>query len=163
VLEKICFWRDRLTIIYHSIGAAILIPMMLLITADVVMRYIFSRPLLGSQDAVQTMTGMSIVFGLAYTAVVKGHTKVDAVTSHLPEKSKLILQGITDILSFGLLSLITWQSVVYAKEAFESSYVTSALFIPFYPFILVTTIGLLLFCFVTLTDFIVTVKGAVGK
>ncbi len=45
-----------------NIGMVVLLMLMLLITADVLLRYLFNRPILGTFDIVELMLGIVIFF-----------------------------------------------------------------------------------------------------
>ena len=60
--------------------------MMFLTAADVLGRYIFSRPIYGAQDVTELMLVVIVFFGIPYLQFVKGHIKVELLFSRLSTK-----------------------------------------------------------------------------
>jgi len=87
VLENSARFLERfanpLSRITDIIGRGILALMVLLITADVVMRYFFNSPIKGSYELVQFMLSMIVFLGLAFMQTKKGHVSVSLLTSKL--------------------------------------------------------------------------------
>src|SRR3989304_4130225 len=73
------------------IAVIILAAMMFLMTADVILRYIFGSPLPGAYELLQFMMSIVIPFGIAYCAHEKGHITVDVLFVFLPAKGQRIL------------------------------------------------------------------------
>ncbi len=138
----------------HRIGGFILAAMMFLTAADVFLRYVFNRPISGDLELNENMLVMVVFFSIAYTAVQKGHVRVELLVAKLPMKAQAIIYAISAILALSLSILITWQSVVLALEKAEEGLTTAVLFVPVYPFIFMTAFGAGLLSLVLLTDLI---------
>ena len=71
---------------------------------------------------------------------------------------------VAGIFSLGMISLITWQTILYAKRVIEEEYVfSSVLLFPLYPFIVLLAISFMLFWLVIAVDFLDSLLKAVGK
>jgi len=137
--------------------------MMFLTATDVILRYIFNRPITGAYELIEYMMAILIPFGLAYCALQGGHVSVDLVVSRFPKKTQSIIGSITTLLCLGLFLLITWQNVIYIKEHFESNLTSAVLLIPVYPFVTAVAIGSAALCLVLVIDFLNYISEAVGK
>ncbi len=124
-------------------GMLLIIPMMLLTTADVIGRVLWAWPIKGTVDLSSYMLAIFILLGVAYTHQVKGHVRVDILTSRLPERTHLILDAITTLFSLFIISLLAWQGWVVG---IEERTVSDMLRIPQLPFrLLVSVAGFFLF------------------
>jgi len=149
--------------ITSSVAAAILVAMMFLAAMDVLLRYIFNRPISGGMEMTEYMMVILVSLGLAYCGFVKGHVSVEVLTSRFSPKVQAILNSITYFLSFSFFSLITWQSIKYIRLMFESNLVSAALHIPTFPFIAMLSLGSLVFSLVLLVDFLDYLSKVVNK
>ena len=72
----------------------------------------------------------------------------------LPKRVQKILTVITDFLSLGFCSLLTWRALVYLRIEYASDTRLGVLLIPTPPFIAVVTLGWLLLAAVLLKNFV---------
>jgi TRAP-type C4-dicarboxylate transport system permease small subunit len=149
--------------IINYAAAGVLALMMFLAAADVLLRYIFNRPISGTWELTSYMMAVVVGFGLSYCASVKGLISVEVLTSHFSTKVQAILNCITYFLSFCFFSLVTWQSILYIKLMFKSGLVSASLLIPTFPFIAALALGCLVFTLVLLTDFLEYLSQVVTK
>jgi TRAP-type C4-dicarboxylate transport system permease small subunit len=136
------------------VAAGVLALMMFLTAADVLLRYIFNRPISGTWELTSYMMAVLVGFGLSYCASVKGLISVEVLTSRFSPRVQAVLNCITYFFSFCFFSLVTWQSILYIKLMFESNLVSAVLLIPTFPFIAALALGSLVFTMVLLTDFL---------
>ena len=136
---------------------------MFLTFVDVVLRYVFNRPIVGSYELISYMMAILVAFGLAYCAVKKGHVTVDLLITHLPLPAKGIFESIIYFLSLVFFSLVTWQSALYVKETFNLKLISAVLRIPAYPFVAIVVLGSAVFCLVLLVDFLNSLSKMVKK
>jgi TRAP-type C4-dicarboxylate transport system permease small subunit len=134
---------QRCTLYMSYIGMILLIPMMLLTSAEVVGRAVWSRPIPGSMELSSYMLAIFILLGIAYTHQVRGHVRVTMLVSRLPDKWAIVLDVITTLLSLFIIAVMTWQGWVVG---IEERTVSDMLRVPQFPFrLLVSLGGLLLF------------------
>jgi TRAP-type C4-dicarboxylate transport system permease small subunit len=136
------------------VAAGVLALMMFLTAADVLLRYIFNRPISGTWELTSYMMAVLVSFGLSYCALVKGLISVEVLTSRFSQRVQAVLNCITYFFSFCFFSLVTWQSILYIKLMFKSGLVSASLLIPTFPFIAALALGCLIFTLVLLTDFL---------
>jgi TRAP-type C4-dicarboxylate transport system permease small subunit len=128
-------------------GAAIII-MMLLSTADVLLRLggplyselgwrflSFLQPIPGTYELVSFLGTVAAAFAMAYTSVKGGHVSVSLVTRLLPKRVRIIIQIITNTLALVFFGLLTWRSILYAQELKFYGEVSMTLQLPYYPFV----------------------------
>jgi len=125
------------------IGMVMLIPMLLLITGDVISRALWNRTIPGTIEISSYLLSVFVLLGIAYTHQLKGHIRVTVFTDHLPKKVELIMNIITTIISLFISFILIWQGWVLG---IESKTVSDMLRIPQLPFkLLVSLAGFLLF------------------
>jgi TRAP-type C4-dicarboxylate transport system permease small subunit len=149
--------------VLHSLGVGVLALMMFLTAADVILRYVFNRPIVGAFDLTEYMMAILISFGLAYCAMMKGHVTVDLVVSRLPQRAQAIMDCVTGLLSLGLFSLISWQCFVNVKLLYASGVTSTVLLIPVFPFVGVVGIGSAMLTLILLIDFLESLSRVVKK
>src|SRR3990172_7397770 len=88
-----------ITRLVNVISLVMLAGMMLVTVVDVILRYFFESGVEGNIELVSLALLMVIFSGLAYTASLKGHVRVDLVVSHLRPRTRAVLESITGIMA----------------------------------------------------------------
>ena len=159
-LEKTIFPFSRFL---HGIGQFILVLMVLVTVVDVFLRYVFSKPIVGSYELTEFMMAILVFGSVGYTMAVKGHVCVDLVTNRLPERFQSILECLTSLLAFLLFGLDTWRNVLHAGLAWKRNDVSGELYIPVSPFILFVALGIAVLSLILLVQFFQSLAKAVKK
>ena len=149
--------------ILKHLGIWILTSMMLLTAVDVCLRYVFNSPITGSFELVEFMMALIVPFSIVFCASERAHIQVDIVLEHFNKKVRSFFAFIGNILSFFLFVLITWQTVIYIAEEYESRLTSAVLYIPVYPFIGVMAVAFLILCFLLLADLLTYLTHTVFK
>jgi TRAP-type C4-dicarboxylate transport system permease small subunit len=146
-----------------ALGMVMLGAMMFLTAADVILRYLFNRPISGAYELIEYMMAIVVPFGIAYCAYQGGHVAVDLFLVRLPKRLQATIGTITSLLTLSLFILITWQNFLYIKEQYDSQLTSAVLLIPVYPFIAVVAVGTAVFCLILVRDVIDSFMKAVTK
>jgi len=154
---------EPITRFFFYVGLAFLAGMMLLTTADVIGRYFFNSPILGSFEITEYLMVILMATSLAYCGIVKGHVEIELVTDRLPKKVQIILGCITSFLGVVLFAFITWQSFLYIGDMAASKVATTVLNIPAWPFVIILAIGVTIFCLVLILRFLEYLCEALGQ
>ena len=153
-LEKVI---HTLTYRCNWIAAGAVVAMMLLTTADVVLR-LFRHPIPGTYELVGLLGAVVIAFSLAYTSVEKGHIAVEFLVQKFSRKVQTAIMAVNDLCASFLFGLIAWQSIVYASDLKQSGEVSLTIQMPIYPVVTGIAIGCGLLCLVLLIDFSKSLK-----
>ena len=86
------------------VGSSDVVIMMVLTTADVILRYLFNWPMPGSWELTEYLMAIAVSLTLAYCALERGHIKVDIVLSLLPQRAQAAIRSIVTFLGLGFLS-----------------------------------------------------------
>ena len=132
-------------------GMLLIVPLMLLTSADVIGRAAFSRPIPGIVELSSYMLDVFILLGLAYTQQVKGHVRVSMLTSRLPQRAQQSLEIVVTLLSLFIMVLLAWQGWVVGME---ETAVSDMLRIPQRPFKLLVGVAAILLCLELVVDLV---------
>lgn len=119
-------------------GMFLLIPLMLLISTEVLSRWLWDQPVPGTLELSSYMLSVFILLGIAYTQQAKGHVRVTMLTSRLRDKVRLFLDMITTLLSLFIICILAWQGWVVGQE---EKAVSDMLRIPQMPFKMLVSVG----------------------
>lgn len=93
--------------------------MMLTISYDVAMRYLFNAPTTWSFEINRYMLILVVFIGGGWTLPSGGHVSVDIATEHLAKRKKLILDTVTSVMAGAYVLVFLIESVVFTWDAWE--------------------------------------------
>jgi TRAP-type C4-dicarboxylate transport system permease small subunit len=136
----------------------LIVPLMLLTSADVIGRAAWARPIPGIVELSSYMLDVFILLGLAYTQQVKGHVRVSMLTSRLPQRAQQSLEILVTLLSLFIMVLLAWQGWVVGME---ETAVSDMLRIPQRPFKLLVGVAAILLCLELVVDLVSAVTAGI--
>lgn len=101
------------------VSSGIVFVMMFFLTADVVLRYLFNRPIIGVYQLAEFMVVGVVFLSIAYVQTLKGHIKMEVATSWLPLKGQIALDIFGYLVGIAVFSVITWHSGKIAINAWR--------------------------------------------
>ncbi len=124
----------------------LVVPLVLVVAYEVVMRYAFNAPTVWVFEATTLLYGTHFMLGIAYTHKYNGHVAIDVFEARLPEKPRTILRLIVNLILFlptvGMLAI--W-SIIYASDSWANWERASTSWAPpLYPFKTLMAIGFIL-------------------
>jgi TRAP-type C4-dicarboxylate transport system permease small subunit len=156
-LDSIVCWVSK---VCDRIAQAGLFAMLLLATSNILLRK-FGKPIYGAYDYVCFLSTIVVAFAIANCAVKRGHTQVELLVARFSRRAQGIVDSITGILSLGIFSLITWQSIALGNDMRRAGEVSMTSLEPFYPYIYAIAFGCALLCLVILVDLMKSLVKAV--
>jgi len=137
-LQSISGWIERLisTLARWLLAAGVvaLAASMCLTCVDVVLRYLFSKPLPGSMHLVEFLQVAIIALPLAYCQQTKAHIRVDLITGRLHRIPRAVMELLTTVAALTLFSLVAWTGAEEAWRAIEiGAYVQALVNYPLWP------------------------------
>lgn len=138
VLQRFRAVVRRASYVLAFIGMFMLLPLMLLTSAEVVGRAVWSRPVPGTLELSSYMLAVFVLLGLAYTQQVKAHVRVEMLTHRLPARVAAAVDVLTLLLSLGIIGVLAWQGWVVGAE---ERAVSDMLRVPQKPFKLLVSFG----------------------
>jgi tripartite ATP-independent transporter DctM subunit len=123
------------------VSSTISMVMPILMIIDILSRVFFNAPITGLMETEMFMLAVLFFCGLAFTTSENGHVSVDVLLIKFKPNLKRFLGAVFSLLGLSLFSIISWQYVVRAIEAFHKDEVSLNLSYPLYPFFLLTSFG----------------------
>ena len=116
---------DRIVDIVGRGFAWLIVPLVLAIVYDVVMRYLFSAPTIWSFDLSYMLGGMMMLIGLSYVHKKRSHVRVDIIFNSLSRRMQALLNLLFRMIFFFPLSIalikISFDKALYAWRIQEIS------------------------------------------
>lgn len=142
---------NLITKFFDRISQAGVFAMLVLVIGNILGRKLW-KPIYGAFDYVCFLSAILVAFAIPYCAVKKGHIRVELFVARLPGRVQGIIDSITNILGFGIFSLVTWQCTVFANDMRRTGELSITSLTPFYPYIYAIALGCGLLCIVILID-----------
>ena len=114
MISKTVNWLAKALLDFSSLW---LFGIMLLVGADVFMRYVFSQPISGALEISEQTVVIITFLCFAYTGIQHRHIRADAFVRRLPPVWRNFAEILCSFLMLFLLTLLVWQT---SKEAWES-------------------------------------------
>lgn len=128
--------------------------MMLLTVADVVMRYFFRKPILGTFELTEFLMAVVVSFAIAYAAATDGLIKVTLFTERMPIRVQAILNSITGVPGIALFVFLTWRSFTFIGLQYDEGIYSPILSISRFPFAAVVAVGLVFLTLALISDWL---------
>ena len=154
---------ERIVRLLNIFGVSMGLIMVLIVTANVIGRYLFRRPLIGTVEVEEFMLLVLVFFGIGYAQTKKRHVSIATLVDRLPQKAQLVISNVTYLPSLIVFSLITWQSLVMAKKYWIKGVSSLFLEVPLSPFLCIVAVGAAVLCLVLLSDFIFSASEVLGN
>jgi TRAP-type C4-dicarboxylate transport system permease small subunit len=144
-------------------GVIVLAMMMFLTVADVTLRYLFNKPILGSYEITEFMMTVLAAFTIGYAAILKAHVNVDLVFSRFPERVQGIIGIVTSLVCIAFFGLMSWRTIYESSVLRKATSVSPALSIPEFPFVFILGTGFGIVALVFLLDLLKSLAKAAGR
>jgi TRAP-type C4-dicarboxylate transport system permease small subunit len=132
--------------------------MMFLTFADVLLRYLFNSPIQGAAEIIEFLMVIVIPFSIAFCAQKKAHIAVDFIIEGFSARVRRFVGLLSDFLMLVLFVPISWQSIIYIIDEFESNLTSPVLYIPVYPFVGVLAFAFLVLALILIEQFISSLR-----
>lgn len=150
-IEKII---EFVTKLLNSIASFVLISVMVIVCINVIGRGFWEKPLKGTVEIVSLLGGIIIAWAISYTQMIKGHIRIDLFMERFPPKVQYIIDSIMYLLSLGLFTIISWQTILFARSLNETGELSEVLKWPISPFAYIVGIGCIALSLVLFIDFL---------
>jgi len=103
----------------NIVSAVFIFILMLLISADVIGRYVFSRPLWGTFEVSESLLVFIVFLGFGYTQYHKANIRVQILTNRMSPRVRPALDLFAHTLGLAMFALITYEAGRHAINAFQ--------------------------------------------
>ena len=148
----------RITYVFCLISSFAILFMMLLTSADVIGRTLFSRPIPGTFELSQYMLAVAILLSIAHAQQTKQHINVDFFTCRMSRKSRVAFNVFFTIIALGFFILLIWQGISESIFAMEVGKSSDILKIPEYPFEMLVAVGAFLICLEFIVNLVTDIR-----
>lgn len=135
---------------------------MLFIVADVLLRYAFKQPILGSYEIVEQLMFCGVFASFSYAQQQNSHIHITMLITKMPKTLALLIFGLGGVLSATLAAFVCYAATQQAILAKASAYTTAILKIPTYPFLWIEVAAMVIFALTLLLGAIRTF-AAIGN
>lgn len=132
-LDRFDALTGRLSLWLVRAGAVVLAVMMTMTFLDVVGRYVFNSPIVGTVDMTELYMGLIVYLGIGYTTHRRAHISVDLLTGRLGPRTRLWFDLLAQIISGVLVTLICWQLWSIAGDTLDNNDSTRVWELRIYP------------------------------
>jgi TRAP-type C4-dicarboxylate transport system permease small subunit len=123
----------------------VIVLMLGIVIVNIIGRFFFHKPLLGTVELVELMMAIIGFFAIPYATMNRANVRVEILTSRLSRHSRTVLSRIASLLSAVIVGFITYQAFVSSFYYIDHlSQATTVLSIPFAPFRLIMAFGCLI-------------------
>jgi len=89
----------------------------LLLSIEVVARYVFNAPTLWATESTSIAYGVMVLIAGAYVLLTGGHVNMDALCSRLPLRKRAFLDIFTSVFFFAFCVILLWNGIPLAIKA----------------------------------------------
>jgi len=139
---------------FHFLGGMAIIAMTLIMSLDVISRYVLKTSLMDTIEISSMLLGVVVSLALASVTDIGEHIRFSLLTDRLSAKAQGFAKAVTLIISAALFSLLTWQTSLRAISTLRSGEFTGSLEIPLWPVRFLFALCCLLTALVLLTQLI---------
>lgn len=132
--------------IFTGIGGVLFMCLMFLGSGDVIGRYLFNKPIMGTMEASEIMMAGIVLLAWAYTQRTGGHVQVELFINRYSPQGRAIARFCTLFLSLILFSAIVWQSTLITFKYLGEHRVFQTLPGPSAPYHFFVPIGAFFLC-----------------
>ena len=118
---KVLKYIDKISEWTGIFSVWIVIPLMVVVIYEVVMRHFFNAPTGWGYDTCWMLYSAQFMIGGAYTLLHKGHIRIDIVYNILSPRAKLIFDTVLyAVVVLFVMILFTWAGVKFAAYAWSA-------------------------------------------
>lgn len=138
--------------ILMHISMGMLLMMMLLGIADVIGRYFFKNPIIGTLEIFEILLPGIVLFSLAHTQRAKAHIAVDVFYLRFPPRFRAIVGLAINLWAILFFAIVTWRGTQLAILHWHTGRKISNISVPIYIIDLFIPVGALAICLILIVD-----------
>ena len=123
-------WLDRACTLFALLGGAVLTALALMSVASITGRALFSRPLQGDYELVQTGCAVFVALCLPYCQLKHANIVVDFFTTRATERTRRRLDAIGALLVAVVMLIVAWRTAAGLESLRGSGETTTILGMP---------------------------------
>ena len=132
---------DAIPRIAGLVAMGVLFLMMLLTVADVFLRAVLNKPIIGATEITEQMMVVIVFLGLGWCALQGKQIKVDLFASHYPPGTQRVIDLIIYFVGLILVALICWRTVMSTLTVHDLGITSAYIGVPKSPFYALAAFG----------------------
>ena len=117
-LRRLAGGIDILVDAAGRIVAWVMLALVLLMSANVLLRYLFSVGSVAAQELEWHLMSPIVLIGMAYALLHDGHLRVDLIYVKLPERARLVVNLAASLIGIVFSGLVIWLAWKYVLQAY---------------------------------------------
>ncbi len=119
----------------HDFGTLVVMPVLvILVTADVVLRYVLNAPLLWGAEVSALMLLVVFFASLPECTAAGGHIRMDLIRNRLGRNGQRLADVLTGLAGLGVSAFLTYQAFASTAEMLEYGERAEMIDLPYWPF-----------------------------
>ncbi len=144
-LKKAGSFFDRFLDSSAAVTGAIIILVMLVVCVNVIMRYVFNRPIAGAEEITEYLLLFITFIGTAWLLREGGHVRVDILLNRVKPLTQARLSVVSSLIGVFICAVLTWYGFQVTWVNFQqNAYFPSLLEFPKAPILVIIPLGSLL-------------------
>jgi len=140
-MSRVAFCVTRVLESFGQLGMWLIVPIMLVVMTEVVLRSVIGISLIGINETVEFLLLAFVFLGLGRSSLTKAHVTVTIFTEKLSTRTRNVVDGTMSLASTTIWLLVSWQTFLHAHQIQLSHVISPTVGIPIYPFIYLTGLG----------------------
>jgi TRAP-type transport system small permease protein len=137
---------EPVTRLTNYVAIGVLSLMMFFTAIDVLLRYLFNKPIPGDMELTQFMMAVVVSAAVGYCGLQKGHIIVDILFNKLSLKGRAIFNVFHYLVGAILFALICWRTALEGVAVQSRNLTSAVLLIPVFPFYWIVAFGCAVLC-----------------
>ena len=109
---------DRIVDASGRIVAWVMLALVLLMSANVLLRYLFSTGSVAAQELEWHLMSPIVLIGMAYALLHDGHLRVDLIYAQFPERARLLVNLAASSIGVVFSALVIWLAWKYVLQSY---------------------------------------------
>lgn len=157
-LLKINAFYVKLEAVLAILSGILFMVLMLMQTASVASRALFSQPLVVVYDLGRLLFVSGVFLGVSYVQGNREHIRIEMLTDRLPHKAKYWFELFGYLLAIMITSIIVWQTGLNAWNEFVTkNYTMGIVSLPLWPAHFAVTFGVVILWFRLVLDLLLKI------
>jgi TRAP-type C4-dicarboxylate transport system permease small subunit len=123
-------WLDKACVLFALLGGAVLTALALMSVASIAGRALFSRPLQGDYEVVQTGCAVFVALCLPYCQLKRANIIVDFFTTRASERTRRRLDAVGALVVAVVMLIVAWRTAAGLESLRGSGETTTILGMP---------------------------------
>jgi TRAP-type C4-dicarboxylate transport system permease small subunit len=134
---------DAIDAVLMGVGCLMLFALMLIVVADVSLRYLFNAPLQWSYEVISSYLMPGLFFmAVSHTLKANAHVAVDILHNYVSRRTRYVFEAVCTTVALPVFALCTWVSAQHTWNDWQSAATsTSGLAVPTWTISLMLPLG----------------------